>query len=115
MATAGKKTTARRGGSAKQAARPRTRIIHCDACLEIAQAEALLGEVRAALEKSAPVAVDASRVETITTPCMQVFCALAEALRERDAEISWRKPSARFLEVVEMLGLRAQLGLPTEG
>lgn len=112
MVTAKKKSTTRRSEGAGRSARPRASIIHCDACLEIGEVENLLGEVRKVLKKSTPVAVDASRVETITTPCMQVFCVLSRTLSERGMEISWRKPSSRFVEVADMLGVRAQLRLP---
>lgn len=85
--------------------------VECAPCLEIAQAEALLEQVRAALEQPDSVQVKADKVETITTPCIQVLCALAAALRERDQAIDWVSPSAKLTEVAGVLGVREQLGL----
>ncbi len=105
-----RKTTATRTRNSK-AAQDAAAHVECASCLEIAQAEALLAQVRAALDQPDPVQVKADKVETITTPCIQVFCALAAALRERDQAIEWVSPSAKLTEVAGMLGVSAQLGL----
>lgn len=102
MATARKKTAREGDGGA---------VIVCDSCLEIGQAEAFADAARKALQQPDAVTVDASQVETITTPCMQVLCALAQALKKREQAIQWKDPSERFREVAGQLGLLPVLGL----
>ncbi len=104
MATTARKKPARR---TKAAAR-----IECEACLEIAQAETLLAAVNKALEQPDPVVVQAGQIETITTPCIQVFCALARALQSREQHIQWESPSQKLQDVAKILGVQKTLGLP---
>lgn len=111
--TAPRKSAATGGRRKRPAAKKKTSpVIQCEPCMEIAQAEALLAQVRELLEQPEPVTVSASGVETITTPCVQVFCVLARALAGRDQSIVWEKPSARLVEIADVLGVRDELALP---
>lgn len=110
MATTSKKAAPRT--RRRKAAANTANLIECDSCLEIAQAEGLLGRVREVLEQPDAVRVKADKVETITTPCMQVLCALAVALQERGQSIAWESPSEKLQEVAGVLGVREHLGLP---
>ncbi len=106
--------TTKKKDSATGEGEPAGTLITCEPCLEIAQAEALLEQVRAALEQPDVVRVNAASVDTITTPCVQVFCALALALQSRGQQIAWEAPSAKLLDVANVLGVRDALGLTTE-
>jgi two-component system chemotaxis response regulator CheY len=69
--------------------------------LDIAAAESFLELVRHRVNDEAPLCIDASAVETITLPCIQIIFA---ALHARES-ISIKKPSAEFINAFEDLGL----------
>jgi two-component system chemotaxis response regulator CheY len=71
------------------------------ATLDLAAAEGFLELVRQRINDEAPLRIDASAVETITLPCIQIIYA---ALKSRDT-ISIRNPSAEFINAFEDLGI----------
>jgi two-component system chemotaxis response regulator CheY len=71
------------------------------AVLNLAAAEGLLGTLQSRLLVGARLRVDASAVETLTLPCVQIILA---ALQSYD-RISIERPSAAFVVAFEDLGL----------
>lgn len=71
------------------------------AVLDLAAAEGLLDTMRSRLLTGSRLAIDASAVETLTLPCIQIVLA---ALRG-DAQVSIVRPSAAFLDAFRDLGL----------
>lgn len=71
------------------------------ATLDLAASEGFLELIRHRVNDEAPLHIDASEVETITLPCIQIIFA---ALHSREA-ISIRKPSAEFINAFEDLGI----------
>ena len=69
--------------------------------LDLAAAEGLLELMRQRLENAAPLCIDASAVETLTLPCMQIILAAARGCDR----ISIRRPSNAFVSAFEDLGL----------
>jgi two-component system, chemotaxis family, chemotaxis protein CheY len=69
--------------------------------LDLASAEGFLNDIRGRLQAEPRLRVDASEVETLTLPCIQVLLA---AHRSCD-QISIENPSAAFLCAFEDLGL----------
>ena len=71
------------------------------ATLDLAAAEGFLELMRSRVNGEAPLRLDASAVETLTIPCIQIILV---AMRSREA-ISIRNPSAPFIEAFEDLGI----------
>ncbi len=71
------------------------------ATLDLAAAENFLELIRHRVNGEAPLHIDASEVDTITLPCVQIILA---ALRSREA-ISIKSPSAEFINAFEDLGV----------
>lgn len=69
--------------------------------LDLAAAENFLELMRRRVNDEAPLRIDASAVESITSPCAQIIVA---ALKSREA-ISIRNPSAEFVNAFEDLGI----------
>lgn len=75
--------------------------IRLPSVLDLSAAEALHGVLLQAIERGGALRIDASEVETLTTPCVQIILA---AMRTDD-RISVVNPSAAFLAAFEDLGL----------
>ena len=71
------------------------------AVLDMAAAEGLLGAMRDRLRSGSPLMLDASAVETMTLPCMQIILA---AQRSNDG-IAIAQPSPAFVSAFADLGL----------
>lgn len=71
------------------------------ATLDLAAAESFLELMRQRVNDEAALHIDASAVESITLPCVQIIFA---ALKSREA-ISIRNPSAEFINAFEDLGI----------
>jgi len=69
--------------------------------LDLAAAEGFLELIRQCVNGEAPLRLDASSVETLTLPCIQVILA---AMRSRES-ISIANPSAAFIGAFDDLGL----------
>lgn len=71
------------------------------AILDLAAAEGFLASMQQQLQSAAPLSIDASAVETLTLPCIQVILA---AMRSHD-RIWIERPSMAFVSAFEDLGL----------
>ncbi len=69
--------------------------------LDMAAAEGFLGTMRDLLQSASPAVIDASAVETLTLPCMQIILA---ALHSHD-RIVIEQPSEAFISAFADLGL----------
>ena len=69
--------------------------------LDLAAAEGFLELIRQRVNSEAPLRIDASGVETLTLPCIQIILA---AMRSREA-ISIANPSAAFIGAFDDLGI----------
>lgn len=73
--------------------------------------EALQDQCLGALERDEATAVDASKVERLTTPCAQLLAAFAVKQRARSLAPKFIKPSAAFAAAWADFGLMAQFPL----
>lgn len=70
------------------------------AVLDLSAADALLDTLQRQLQTQAPLRIDASKVETLTLPCVQIILA---ALRSHD-RIAIERPSEEFVSAFEDMG-----------
>ncbi len=84
-----------------------TRVLVLAALLDLTQAADLKATLEEAIGGGSTLAIDASAVQRVSTPCLQV---LASAFRSRCA-MGLKDASPEFLETVRMLGLSAALGI----
>lgn len=80
------------------------------AVLDLTAAEGLLDTMRNRLLAGSRLTIDASAVETLTLPCIQILLA---ALRS-DAQVSIARPSAGFLAAFRDLGLSCDEAIATD-
>ena len=73
--------------------------------LDIRAAEPLKGVLQKARDKGHPLIIEAGSVERLTTPCIQVLLAAAEALKEAGISFTLSKPSEAFVDSFNELGL----------
>ncbi len=71
--------------------------------------EALLGELKDVPLTGGGLAVDATQVEIITTPGVQVILALGKALAQAGGTFAILEKSAAFTQAFHTLGLDGQL------
>lgn len=71
----------------------------------------LKGELARRLETSADVCIDASAVQRIASPCLQVLLAARAFGSAEGKDFTIGPMSAAFEEAVSLLGLRKELGL----
>lgn len=75
----------------------------------IAQAEALRGRLTELRELDAPLQLDASAVERMSTACLQLLVALFRERAEASRVSALHAPSAPLAEAIAWLGLSASL------
>jgi len=73
--------------------------------LDIRVADALKQTFLEAAEAGKPVTIDATMVERIFTPCIQVILAATEALEEKEVAFSFKAPTEAFVSAFDELGL----------
>ena len=76
-------------------------LLKLPAVLDLAAAEEFLATLRQHLQGEGALRLDASEVETLTLPCIQILLA---AMRDHD-QISIEQPSIEFANAFEDLGL----------
>ena len=77
----------------------------------IKNAAALQGVLKVALERGAPVSIDAGSLQTVDTAALQLLTAFANSMRKQDAALTWVSVSDRLREPAERLGLAECLDL----
>ena len=82
-------------------------VIELDCDLDLVAAAALKERLLEAIDQGIEVIVDASSVERLTTPCVQVLVAAARSLTERDQSLALKDPSEAFVSAFSDLGLDA--------
>jgi chemotaxis protein CheX len=65
--------------------------------------------LRDALERQAPVVIDAAAVEDLSTPCAQVLAAAAASFSDANVSLSFRHPSDAFIAAINRIGLYAAM------
>jgi two-component system, chemotaxis family, chemotaxis protein CheY len=71
------------------------------AVLDLAAAASLLESVQKLVREEGPIGIDASAVEVLTSPCVQIIL----AARQHRGQISIENPSAAFTSAFEDLGI----------
>jgi len=71
-----------------------------------AQLKAALIEL---MDSDDPMAIDASQVSHLTTPCVQILVAAARGAAEQGRDVIIHKPSDAFITAFDDLGLFAEL------
>jgi anti-anti-sigma regulatory factor len=65
--------------------------------------------LRDALERQAPVLIDAAAVEDLSTPCAQALAAAAASFADANVSLSFRRPSDGFIAAINRIGLYAAM------
>ncbi|TXG83625.1 MAG: STAS domain-containing protein [Sphingomonadales bacterium] len=73
--------------------------------LDLACAADLRSSLVDAINESSAIAIDASGVRSLTTPCIQVLLAASKDAQKRNAKIFVESASAPFLRAIEEIGL----------
>jgi anti-anti-sigma regulatory factor len=77
--------------------------------MDIASAQELFKTFTGYTKKPADITLDASKVERITTPAIQLILALAKTLEADKHSLSIASPSEQFVAAFEDLGLQDEI------
>jgi chemotaxis protein CheX len=77
--------------------------------LDLLAAEALKNDLLELLHKEGPLDVNASEVERVATPCIEVLVAAAAAFKDSGREFQISQPSSSLCDAFEALGLADRL------
>jgi len=91
----------------------RTSRITLDSNLSVNNAKKLQSRLINCASKGVDVCIHADKVTEMDLSALQQLCAMVKQVREDGRSVSWRKPSQRVVEVAELTGLSAALGLDT--
>ena len=80
-------------------------VIDLDSDLELVAATTLKERLIEAVDRDVAVVIDASSVERLTTPCVQVLVAAAQSLAGQDKGLMFKDPSEAFVSAFSDLGL----------
>lgn len=80
-------------------------VVGLQSILDIRVADALKQTFLEAVEAGKPVTIDATMVERIFTPCIQVILAATEAFDAKEIEFSFKTPTEAFVSAFDELGL----------
>lgn len=86
-------------------------VIALHPVMDLTTAAELKSALLSAIEKGAPIAVDAANVQRITTPCFQVLVAAAGDVQKAGGSMKFLNVPDVFREPAETLGLSGLLGL----
>ena len=79
------------------------------AVADMAAARDVTEALRSALERQAPVVVDAAAVEELSTPCAQALAAAAASFAGANIALAFRQPSDAFIAAFSRIGLYAAM------
>ena len=79
------------------------------AVADMAAARDVTAALREALERQAPVVVDAAAVEELSTPCAQALAAAAASFAGANIALAFRQPSDAFIAAFSRIGLYAAM------
>jgi anti-anti-sigma regulatory factor len=77
--------------------------------LELIAAEPLCRKLQDKLHSARPILLDGSRVERISTPCLQILVAASKSAQARGVSFELRSPSKVLLDALADLGLEQAL------
>ena len=87
---------------------PQTALVIDLACdLDLSVAGELKDQLLDAVHGDSDLVVDASSVERLTTPCVQILIAAARSLTEQGSGLVLKSPSEPFVSAFSDLGLSA--------
>ncbi|MFN0218406.1 MAG: STAS domain-containing protein [Hyphomicrobium sp.] len=84
-------------------------IMVLPAILDMRSAREFKRLLEARFENRRPCVIDASKVATISTGCVQILVAFARSMSARAAPVKLLRPSASVLQSVHSLGLTSAL------
>lgn len=79
------------------------------AVADMAVARDVAAALRSALERQAPVVVDAAAVEEMSTPCAQALASAAASFAGANIALAFRLPSDAFIAAFSRIGLYAAM------
>jgi anti-anti-sigma regulatory factor len=79
------------------------------AVADMAVARDVTEALRSALERRAPVVIDAAAVEDVSTPCAQALAAAAASFAGANVALAFRRPSDAFIAAFSRVGLYAAM------
>jgi chemotaxis protein CheX len=84
-------------------------IVVLSAVADMAVARDVAEALRGALERQAPVVIDAAVVEEMSTPCAQVLASAAASFAGANVALAFRQPSDAFIAAFSRIGLYAAM------
>ena len=91
---------------------PSENVLQLPAVADLTSAASLKSSLEQALSAGTGLVVDASSVQRISSPCLQILAAAKNTfLQAGGAQLTFRDPSAEFLETVSTLALETAMGL----
>ena len=100
------------GSKAKASSEKKVKNIALPAYLDISQAEDFLGDIKKTVGKKPDfkiLEIDASEVERITTPCVQILIALKKTLQKQNIELKINNFNDIFESSLDDLGFNQDL------
>jgi anti-anti-sigma regulatory factor len=79
------------------------------AVADMAVARDVTAALRGALDRQAPVVVDAAAVEEMSTPCVQALASAAASFADANIALAFRQPSDAFIAAFSRVGLYAAM------
>ncbi len=79
------------------------------AVADMAAARDVTEALRGALDRQAPVVVDAAAVEELSTPCAQALASAAASFAGANVALAFRQPSDAFITAFNRIGLYAAM------
>jgi anti-anti-sigma regulatory factor len=79
------------------------------AVADMAAARDVTEALRSALERQAPVVIDAAAVEEMSTPCAQALASAAASFAGANVALAFRQPSDAFIAAFSRIGLYAAM------
>jgi chemotaxis protein CheX len=84
-------------------------VIALAAVADMAVARDVTEALREALDRQAPVVVDAAAVDDLSTPCAQALASAAASFAGANVALAFRQPSDAFIAAFNRIGLYAAM------
>ena len=86
-------------------------VVALESGLGVAVVGKLYEEMKPLLEQKSDVEIDASKVETVDACGLQLLLSFVSTAKEKNMRVQWKQASAKFVEAVEQMDMKAHLGL----
>lgn len=84
-------------------------VIALAAVADMAAARDVTEALRGALDRQAPIVIDAAGVDELSTPCAQALASAAASFAGANVALAFRQPSDAFIAAFNRIGLYAAM------